>query len=81
MVKLLVDYPEDVFDKVMSVNVKGMWLGNKYVLPHMNDGGSIIMTSSVAGLLGSPNVSIHHKQTRCRRNHASNCRGSCTEKN
>ena len=59
VVKPLVEYPEDVFDKVIAVNVKGVWLGNKYVLPHMNDGGSIIMTSSVAGLTGSPNVSAY----------------------
>ncbi len=52
VVKPIVDYPEDVFDKVISVNVKGIWLGNKYVLPQMNDGGSIIMTSFVAGILG-----------------------------
>ena len=51
-VKPIVDYPEDVFDKVLSVNVKGIWLGNKYVLPQMNEGGSIIMTSSVAGIIG-----------------------------
>jgi NAD(P)-dependent dehydrogenase (short-subunit alcohol dehydrogenase family) len=59
VVKPLIDYPEDVFDKVMAVNVKGIWLGNKYVLPQMNDGGSIILTSSVAGLTGSPNVSAY----------------------
>lgn len=52
VVKPIVDYPEDVFDKVMAVNVKGIWLGSKYVLPQMNEGGSIIMTSSVAGILG-----------------------------
>ncbi len=52
VVKPIVDYPEDVFDKVIAVNVKGIWLGNKYVLPKMNEGGSIIMTSSVAGILG-----------------------------
>lgn len=52
VVKPIVDYPEDVFDKVIAVNIKGIWLGNKHVLPHMNDGGSIIMTSSVAGIKG-----------------------------
>ncbi len=59
VVKPLIDYPEDVFDKVMAVNVKGMWLGNKYVLPQLNDGGSIIMTSSVAGILGFGNLSAY----------------------
>lgn len=55
VVKPIVDFPEEVFDKVMAVNVKGVFLGCKYVLPHMNDGGSMIITSSVAGLGGSPN--------------------------
>ena len=55
----ITEYPEDVFDKVIAINVKGVWLGNKYVLPHMNDGGSIIMSSSVAGVVGSPKVSAY----------------------
>jgi len=59
VVKPIVDYPEEIFDKVIAVNVRGVWLGNKYVLPQMNDGGSIIISSSVAGLLGSPNVSAY----------------------
>jgi NAD(P)-dependent dehydrogenase (short-subunit alcohol dehydrogenase family) len=59
VVKPTVDYPEDIFDKVIAVNVKGVFLGNKYVLPQMNDGGSIILTSSVAGIAGSLNVSAY----------------------
>ncbi len=59
VVKPIVDYPEEIFDKVIAVNVKGIWLGNKYALPHMNDGASIIMTSSVAGLLGFANLSAY----------------------
>jgi NAD(P)-dependent dehydrogenase (short-subunit alcohol dehydrogenase family) len=59
VVKPIIDYPEEIFDKVIAVNVKGIWLGNKYVLPQMNDGGSIILTSSVAGLNGSANVSAY----------------------
>lgn len=59
IVKPIADYPEEIFDKVIAVNVKGTWLGNKYVLPQMNDGGSIIMTSSVAVINGSPNVSAY----------------------
>lgn len=52
VVQPIVDYPEEIFDKVIAVNVKGIWLGNKYALPQMNDGGSIILTSFVAGVLG-----------------------------
>jgi NAD(P)-dependent dehydrogenase (short-subunit alcohol dehydrogenase family) len=52
-VKPLVDYPDDGFDDVMSVNVKGVFLGLKYVLPEMNDGGSIVITSSIMGMKGS----------------------------
>ncbi len=58
-VKPIEDYPEEVFDKVIAVNVKGVWLGAKYVLPQMNDGGSMIISSSVAGLNGSPGVSAY----------------------
>jgi NAD(P)-dependent dehydrogenase (short-subunit alcohol dehydrogenase family) len=49
-----VDYPEDVFDAVMAVHVRGTFLACKYGLPHMNDGGSIIITSSVVGAMGAP---------------------------
>ena len=59
VVKPLVDYPEDVFDKIVDVNIKGVYLGNKYVLPHMNDGGSIILTSSVAGIVGFAGLSAY----------------------
>lgn len=59
VVRPITEYPEDVFDKVIAVNVKGMWLGCKYTLPHMNDGGSIIITSSVAGIAGTPDVSAY----------------------
>ncbi len=46
------DYPNDVFDKVIAVNLKGVWNGCKYVIPKMDEGGSVIITSSVAGLKG-----------------------------
>jgi len=59
VVKPVTDYPEDEFDKVMAVNVKGVWSGNKYIVPLMADGGSIILSSSVAGLAGTPNVSAY----------------------
>lgn len=52
------DYPEELFDQVMAVNVKGVWLGMKYVVPVMreNGGGAIVNTASVAGLGGTPGV-------------------------
>lgn len=59
VVKPITEYPEDIFDKVIAVNVKGVWLGSKYVLPIMADGGSIIITSSVAGLSGTANTSAY----------------------
>ena len=46
------DYPEDVFDKVIAVNLKGVWLGCQHIIPKMEEGGSVIITSSVAGLKG-----------------------------
>ena len=52
----LEDFPEEVFDDVFAVHVKGAFLMCKYGLPRMNDGGSIIITSSVAGLRGDAGV-------------------------
>ena len=49
-------YPEDVFDAVYAVHVKGALLMAKHTVPHMNDGGSIVITSSVAGTRGDPGV-------------------------
>ncbi|MFO2551210.1 SDR family NAD(P)-dependent oxidoreductase [Alicyclobacillus cycloheptanicus] len=43
---------DDEFDAVYAVHVKGAFYVCKYGLPVMNDGGSVIITSSVAGLRG-----------------------------
>jgi NAD(P)-dependent dehydrogenase (short-subunit alcohol dehydrogenase family) len=50
--KPIAEYPEDIFDQVIAINLKGVWLGCQYVIPKMSDGGSVIITSSVAGLKG-----------------------------
>ncbi|NJC25596.1 SDR family NAD(P)-dependent oxidoreductase [Neolewinella antarctica] len=52
-------YPEDEFDRVMAVNVKGVWLGCQCVIPKMRPGGSVIITSSVAGLRGFANLGAY----------------------
>lgn len=61
VVQAIPDYPIDTFDKVMAVNVRGVWLGLKYVMPEMEKrgGGSIVITSSVAGVRGTANVSAY----------------------
>ena len=55
------DYPIDVFDRVIAVNVRGVWLGIKYVVPAMRErgGGSIVITSSTAGIGGTPGMSAY----------------------
>ena len=52
----IADYDEAMFDQIMAVNVKGVFLGLKYVLKQMlaQKGGAIVNTASTAGLMGSP---------------------------
>ncbi|HEX4606258.1 MAG TPA: glucose 1-dehydrogenase [Candidatus Angelobacter sp.] len=48
---------EEDFDLTLSINVRGLWLLSRAVLPHMRaaGGGSIINIGSVLGLLGARN--------------------------
>lgn len=57
----LADGEESVFDKIMDVNVKGVWRCMKYQIPAMlkNGGGSIVNTASVAGLGAAPKMAIY----------------------
>jgi NAD(P)-dependent dehydrogenase (short-subunit alcohol dehydrogenase family) len=50
--KPIPDYPVETFDQVMAVNVRGVFLGLQHVIPAMakRGGGSIVITSSIAGL-------------------------------
>jgi 3-oxoacyl-[acyl-carrier protein] reductase len=44
---------DEEFDRVIAINLRGVFLGMKYVLPHMvtAGGGSVINTASIAGLV------------------------------
>lgn len=55
------EYPEEVWDKIMGVNLKGVWLCMKYQIPQMREQGSgaIVNTSSVAGLIGMSGLSAY----------------------
>jgi NAD(P)-dependent dehydrogenase (short-subunit alcohol dehydrogenase family) len=47
---------EEEWDRIMNINLKGVFLGSKYAIPVMRNqgGGTIINTSSVAGIAGPP---------------------------
>ena len=57
----LVDQTSEVFDQIMNVNVKGVWLSMKYEIPEMirTGGGAIVNTSSGAGVIGYPQQPIY----------------------
>jgi NAD(P)-dependent dehydrogenase (short-subunit alcohol dehydrogenase family) len=57
----LVDQTSEVFDQIMNVNVKGVWLSMKYEIPEMirTGGGAIVNTSSGAGVVGYPQQPIY----------------------
>ncbi len=55
----VVDYPEEIFESVLAVHVRGAFLACKYGLPAIHDGGSLIICSSVAGMRGDPGVSAY----------------------
>jgi NAD(P)-dependent dehydrogenase (short-subunit alcohol dehydrogenase family) len=50
------DIPEDAFDRVIAVNLRGVWLCLKYEVPAMlaNGGGAIVNTASIMGVIASP---------------------------
>jgi len=55
-----VDTPEEVWDEVMSVNLKGVFLGCKYGIPALlrAGGGSIVNTASFVALMGAATSQI-----------------------
>src|SRR5215467_1524068 len=51
---------EDHFDKIFNINVKGLLFTVQSTLPLFQDGGSIILTSSVGGSKGTPALSVYN---------------------
>jgi NAD(P)-dependent dehydrogenase (short-subunit alcohol dehydrogenase family) len=52
--KTIVDDTEDNWDRILAINLKGVWLCMKYEIAHMlkQGGGAIVNTASGAGLIG-----------------------------
>lgn len=48
----IAEYSEDVFDGIIRTHVRGGFMVLKHTLPHMRDGGSVIITSSITGVRG-----------------------------
>lgn len=57
----VVDCSDDVWDRVIDVDLKAVWRGIKLAAPHMakRGGGSIISTASVAALMGFPGLGAY----------------------
>jgi NAD(P)-dependent dehydrogenase (short-subunit alcohol dehydrogenase family) len=57
----ITEYPLSVFDKVMAVNIRGVWLGLHYAIPEIvkSGGGSFIINSSIGGLKGAPGLGAY----------------------
>jgi NAD(P)-dependent dehydrogenase (short-subunit alcohol dehydrogenase family) len=54
----IAEYDEAMFDSVIGVNVKGVFLGLRHVLPEMirQKSGAVVNTASVAGLVATPGM-------------------------
>lgn len=52
---------DDIFERVIAVNLRGVWLCMKAELVHMlaGEGGAIVNIASVAGLIGAPKASAY----------------------
>lgn len=59
--KRTAEWADESFDRMIAVNLKGVWLCMKHELLHMQQhgGGAIVNTGSIAGLLGLPTSSAY----------------------
>jgi NAD(P)-dependent dehydrogenase (short-subunit alcohol dehydrogenase family) len=56
------DYPREDYDRVMSVDLRGVWSCMKFELQHMRNhgGGAIVNCSSLGGLVGGNQRASYH---------------------
>ncbi len=59
--KKTAEWSEAAFDRMVAVNLKGVWLCMKHEILHMqaNGGGAIVNTGSIGGLVGLPTSSAY----------------------
>jgi NAD(P)-dependent dehydrogenase (short-subunit alcohol dehydrogenase family) len=55
------EWADESFDRMIAVNLRGVWLCMKHEIPHMlaQGGGVIVNTGSIAGLIGLPTSSAY----------------------
>ena len=56
---LIVDTPEETWDRVLDVDLKGVFLCTKAVMPLMKNGGAIVNMASIAAVLGTRTLSAY----------------------
>jgi NAD(P)-dependent dehydrogenase (short-subunit alcohol dehydrogenase family) len=55
------EYPDESWDRVLGINLKGVWLCMRYEIPQMlqQGGGAIVNTASIWGLVGAPGAAAY----------------------
>ncbi len=58
---LTADYAEEIWNRVIAVNLTGVWLCTKYEIPQMlkQGGGAIVNMASILGMVGFANASAY----------------------
>ncbi len=57
----IIDCPPEIFDYMIAVDLRAVWMGMKFAAPHIiaRGGGSIISTSSISALAGVPGIAAY----------------------
>lgn len=56
---MIADTDEKTIDLTLAINVKGTFLTVQRALPHFNDNGAVVMTSSISNVTGTPGLGIY----------------------